>query len=82
MVSIFDTLVFVVRSGGRERVEAVHVYARKKRAENRLVHHEFMPAAMFRNSSVIHQYVVFVLSTGQGADAVRGGRVERKSANQ
>ena len=80
MVSIFDTLVFVVRSGGRERVEAV--YARKKRAENRLVHHEFMPAAMFRNSSVIHQYVVFVLSTGQGADAVRGGRVERKSANQ
>jgi hypothetical protein len=80
VVSIFDTLVFVVRSGGRERVEAV--YARKKRAENRLVHHEFMPAAMFRNSSVIHQYVVFVLSTGQGADAVRGGRVERKSANQ
>ena len=80
MVSIFDTLVFVVRSGGRERVEAV--YARKKRAENRLVHHEFMPAAMFRNSSVIHQYVVFVLSTGQGADAVRGGRVERTSANQ
>ena len=43
VVSIFDTLVFVARRGGcwayRSSIE------REKRAENRLVHHEFMPSS-------------------------------------